>query len=744
MTEEQLTAATWSQGPLLVLAGPGTGKTRTLIARIEHLLASGVNPRRILCTTFNKRAADEIKERLSAKIGDGSRSIDIGTFHATALGIMRSIGARVGVGRDFELWVKQLERRRLVEQLISEAKVEDPTLALPHDADEEFVGRALEFIDGMREALVDPDDASLRAFERNDVEELALSEIYARFSHELEQGKKIDFPRLMQLACSALRAEVDNGGVAHKNYDHLLIDEYQDINLAQKTLVDQFVAGGATVWAVGDDKQAIYGWRGSDVRYLQNFGLHYPGANTVQLSANFRSGKKILALANNLARHFETSLGASLVATKTSEGEVARICFLNDGEENVFIVNQVKRLLAAGTRPSEIAVLARINRRIEGVANALLLAGIPCELNGGARAFRSYEARAILNASAILVGAQVPRTLRLKLQPDLYGFAKDKAGSPWKPTVKALGTFLANRAPRHMTPEKRDERRVQITEVVERLQGVEDPTQYFTALGNLGTASDDNRVFVGTIHSAKGLEWDAVLALGWEEGILPISRKGTFTDMEEERRLAYVATTRAREFFLQTILEPTDEHGQANEISRFIGEMWQAPDEADLTRILGQQEKSKTTPNVDRQRIMPSNGRTLSYEELRERLLKRIVQERETRAQREATTWGDGADTGWLHIAGYSTAKNGPGRLARQRVLSGVLNGEVRLPRQLTESVRQKWGEPRSVERLNKLKLTISTAMAAMEGRRNPSRQALLKWQEDLEFIESLKAKIHQ
>ena len=96
----------------------------------------------------------------------------------------------------------------------------------------------------------------------------------------------------------------------------------------------------------------------------------------------------------------------------------------------------------------------------------------------------------------------MPRTLRLKLQPDLYGFAKDKAGSPWKPTVKALGTFLANRAPRHMTPEKQDERRVQITEVVERLQGVEDPTQYFTALGNLATASDDNRVFVGTIHSA--------------------------------------------------------------------------------------------------------------------------------------------------------------------------------------------------------------------------------------------------
>lgn len=743
MTEEQQIAATWSQGPLLVLAGPGTGKTRTLIARIEHLLASGVNPRRILCTTFNKRAADEIRERLRATIGDKDGSVDIGTFHATALGIVRSIGARVGVEKDFELWVKELDRRKLVEQLIVEAKAEDPTLALPRDDDEEFVGRALEFIDGMREALIDPDDASLRAFERNDVEELALSEIYARFAHTLEQDEKIDFPRLMQLACSALKAEVEDGGVAHRKYDHLLIDEYQDINLAQKTLVDQFVAGGAIVWAVGDDKQAIYGWRGSDVRFLQNFAGHYPGAKTVQLSANFRSGKKILALANNLAQHFETSLGASLVATKTSEGEVERVCLVSDVEEAAFIVDQVKRLLAAGTRPTEIAILARINRRLEGAANALLLAGIPCELKGGARAFRSYEARAILNAAAILIGARVPRALSLKLPPDLYGFAKDKAGSPWAPTVKALGTFLANRAPRHLSPEEQDERRVRIAEVFERLQAFDDPPQYFSALADLATAPDDRRVFVGTIHSAKGLEWDSVLVLGWEEGILPISRKGSLTDMEEERRLAYVATTRARDVFVQTILEPPRGQGEAREVSRFIGEMWEPPRKPDMPGLLPQQKEAKLRSSAVRQPSAAPSERQLSRKnEYEERLLKRIMEEKETRAQREASTWGEGADTGWLQIAGYSAAQNGPGRLARQRVLGGVFNGEIRLPRQLTDSVRQQWGEPRSEERLNKLKLTISTAIAAMEGRRNPSHQALLKWQDDLEFIESLKMKI--
>ena len=158
-----------------------------------------------------------------------------------------------------------------------------------------------DLVDGMREALVDPDDASLRAFERNDAEELTFSEIYARYAQALEKEEKIDFPRLMQLACSALKTDVAHQGNAHRKYDHLLIDEYQDINLAQKTLVDQFVTGGAVVWAVGDDKQAIYGWRGSDVRYLQNFAQHYAGAHTVQLSANFRSGKKILSLANNLA-----------------------------------------------------------------------------------------------------------------------------------------------------------------------------------------------------------------------------------------------------------------------------------------------------------------------------------------------------------------------------------------------------------------------------------------------------------
>ena len=742
MTEEQQIAATWMQGPLLVLAGPGTGKTRTLIARIEHLLSSGVNPRRILCTTFNKRAADEIKERLLTSIGDKGNSIGIGTFHATALGIVRSIGASVGVSGDFKLWVNELERRKLVEQLIGEARSEDPTLTLLRDADDEFVGRALEFVDGMREALVDPDDASLRAFERNDAEELTFSEIYARYAQALEKEEKIDFPRLMQLACSALKTDVAHQGNAHRKYDHLLIDEYQDINLAQKTLVDQFVTGGAVVWAVGDDKQAIYGWRGSDVRYLQNFTQHYAGAHTVQLSANFRSGKKILSLANNLANFFQTSLGATLNASRNADGEVNRICLVSEIEEAAYVVDQVERLLAAGTQPTEIAILARINRRLESVADALLLAGIPCELKGGARAFRSYEARAVLNAAAILIGAQMPRALRLKLPPDLYGFAKDKAGSPWKPTVKALGTFLANRAPKHLSAEEQEERVQRITEVVERLQSIDDPMKYFGALTNLLNVPEEQRVFVGTIHSAKGLEWDAVFALGWEEGVLPISRKGAFTDIEEERRLAYVAATRARDFFLQTILEPTDEHEQLREISRFIGEMWADENEISNTHLIERKKNKEKNITGKDQRIMSVNGRVLSYEEIRERLLKRIVQERETRTQRDANAWGDGADTGWLQIAGYSAAQNGPSRAVRQRVLSEVFYGHIRLPGQLTESVKKTWAEPRTEERLNKLKNTIFTAMAAMEGRKNPSENALRKWREDLAFIETLRPDI--
>lgn len=743
MTEEQQIAATWMQGPLLVLAGPGTGKTRTLIARIEHLLSSGVNPRRILCTTFNKRAADEIKERLLATIGEKASSINIGTFHATALGIVRTIGGSVGVSGEFKLWVKELDRRKLIEHLIGEARDEDPTLTLLRDADDEFVGRALEFIDGMREALVDPDDASLRAFERNDAEQLTFSEIYARYAQVLEKEEKIDFPRLMQLACSALKADVDNDGVAHRNYDHLLIDEYQDINLAQKTLVDQFVTGGAVVWAVGDDKQAIYGWRGSDVRYLQNFALHYDGARTVQLSKNFRSGKKILKLANNLANHFETTLGAPLVATKSTLGEIERVCLSSENKEASYVVRQVERLLEAGTQPTEIAVLGRINRRLEGVADALFLAGIPCELVGGARAFRSYEARAILNAAAILIDAQVPRALGLKLPPDLYRFAKDKSGSPWVPTVKALGTFLANRAPKHLSPGEQDERRIRIGDVVERLLAVDNPTHYFNTLTQLTNAPDDRRIFVGTIHSAKGLEWDAVLVVGWEEGTLPIRRKNMQTDDEEERRLAYVAVTRARDVFIQTILDFPHEQTQTHEVSRFIGEMWEELERPPTTDLRRRQMDVDQSSGMVRIPSRATNDKNLHRKsEYEERLLQRIVQERETRAQRDANAWGEGADTGWLQMAGYSAAQNGPRRIARQRVLNDVFHGQIRLPRQLTDSVKQQWGEPRSAERLSKLRMTITTAMAAMEGRRNPSRQALLKWREDLDFMESLQLEI--
>jgi DNA helicase-2/ATP-dependent DNA helicase PcrA len=737
MTEEQKIAATWSQGPLLVLAGPGTGKTRTLIARIEHLIASGVNPRRLLCTTFSKRAADEIKERLRSSMSPAAANVDIGTFHATALGIVRSIGSHVGIAPDFDLWVKDSERRKLVEELIKETKDDDPSLHLPRDDDEEFITRALEFIDGMREAMIDPDDASLRAFERNDAEALALSEIYARFDHALQQQEKIDFPRLMQLACAALKADAETDGIGHRKYDHLLIDEYQDINLAQKTLVDHFVRGGATVWAVGDDKQAIYGWRGSDVSYLQNFATHYPGARTVQLSWNFRSGKKIVALANNLAEHFETSLGARLVPNRTHDGETDRICLVSDVEETSYVVDQVQRLLAAGTPPTEIAILARINRRLERVANALLLAGIPAELKGGARAFRSYEARAILNAAAILIAAPLPRGLRLKLPVDLYGFAKDKAGSPWVPTVKALGTFLANRAPRHLSQDAIEERRARIAEIVERLQSFDDPPRYFDAMSRMEAAPDDRRVFVGTIHSAKGLEWDAVIALGWEEGVLPIDRKGTLTNMEEERRLAYVATTRARHTFIQTIVDPDGEMESAREVSRFIGEMWEVPKgraTSQDTEVVETRIAPSRSGEVARDLEVP---KTLSPREERlRRIIEKIAREKETRAEREASAWGEGADTGWLHLAGYSVAQNGPSRSARHRVLSAIYTGEKRLPHQLSDSVRKQWGEPHSPERLSKLTSTIKTAMAAMQGRRRPSEQAIRKWTEDLDYIE--------
>ena len=396
LNPEQQIAAEYMNGPALILAGPGTGKTTTLVGRYKHLLANNVAFSKILSCTFSKMAADELKSRIGETTDVQTKSLPVGTFHSLSVRILRSIGEPIGVARDFDIWTKDWERKKVVEGFLKE--LVDAGVYEEVDKDDTNAGAALQFIDDSREALLDPEDASVRASEKGDVAGIAHADLYRLYDDYLNSENKIDFPRMVQWACKALRKNSDNGGSFGKQFTHILVDEYQDINFAQNTLIELLVAEGAQLWAVGDDFQAIYGWRGSDVRYLLGFSEQYPSAKVITLTRSYRSGTDIVKAANRLSSNIKEKYDKDLTATRTDEGVVIYEQLANENNEALAVVEEIEERIRKGIPHNEIAVLARTNKLPINTVNTLIRRGIPLNLKGGVAAFSEYEARFLLTS----------------------------------------------------------------------------------------------------------------------------------------------------------------------------------------------------------------------------------------------------------------------------------------------------------------------------------------------------------
>ena len=273
MNNEQKLAAEHEGGPLLVIAGPGTGKTTTLVGRYKYLLDRNIKTNQILCCTFSRKAADELKLRINSQATSNDKSMFIGTFHALALRILKSIGNDIGFGKELKIWSKDYERLSVIEDIQKKENIEEYFETL--ESEDAKPAAVLAYIDSVREELLDPEDASIRASEKGDKAELAYCEVYREYDQYLEEQDKLDFPRMVQMAVKALEHNAANGGSYLRKFKHVLVDEFQDINAAQKCMIDYFVSANSNLWAVGDDYQAIYGWRGSNVRYMLDFKNSY-------------------------------------------------------------------------------------------------------------------------------------------------------------------------------------------------------------------------------------------------------------------------------------------------------------------------------------------------------------------------------------------------------------------------------------------------------------------------------------
>ncbi len=748
-TEQQL-AAEYMEGPALVLAGPGTGKTTTLVGRYKHLLANNVPPQNILSCTFSKKAADELKLRIGEATEVQTKSLPIGTFHSLSVRILRSIGNPIGVPRDFEIWAKDWERKKIVKGFLDEL-IEG---GVYEEVDKEDINTdsGLQFIDDSREALLDPEDASVKASERGDVAGVAHADLYRLYDDYLNTEGKIDFPRMVQWACKALQKNAEEGGIFRKQFTHVLIDEYQDINFAQKTLIDLIVSESSQLWAVGDDFQAIYGWRGSDVRYLLGFSKQYPGAKVITLPQNYRSGTAIVEAANRLSDNIKEKFDKELKATRLEEGEVIYEHLENENNEALAIVEEIEERIRQGVPRSEIAILARTNKLPVDTVNTLIRRGIPFNLKGGVAVFSEYEARLLLTAVASSSEQKLENIWGLRMTPALYGFTQKLIGEEWGRRVKALTTYIQKRPPQGLTNEEAEAREENLERRRDYIMEFDGAISLFGTLkAVLDNQNENDRVFVGTIHSAKGLEWDSVFVMGWEDGVLPQRQSGSLRVYEEERRIAYVGITRAKNFLMLSNVKKRK--GRENEESPFLYEIFEDEIEGQVHIEISVPDSIKKKDPPKEKFLGQYSNREMSNEDRIEwiRHLKeiRLEAEREAKAKiadgegGEGSGWSDqAAGTGLLAEAGYTVRKDGPYSDERQEILSDVLKGRVHIPHWMSDSVQEQWGAPNTEERFSKIRNTINVALGNQKGRGNPSAQAIDKWEADLKFLDE--ALVHQ
>jgi DNA helicase II / ATP-dependent DNA helicase PcrA len=619
LNEEQRAAVEHGDGPLMVLAGAGTGKTRVLVHRIARLVERGTEPWAILAVTFTNKAAGEMRHRVRHLLGEGADAMWIGTFHATCARILRRYAERVGLTRSFVIF-DDADQVKLIERLLKEAALDD----------EVSPRTVLTRIDRAKNRNVDP--RSIRTGIYDDV----IDRVFPLYQAQLAKENAVDFNDLLLKVLELLGRE-DTGKSLRMRFRHVLVDEFQDTNRVQYDLVRQLAEATRNLTVVGDDDQSVYSWRGAEPRNLLDFDRDFPDAKVIKLEQNYRSSQTILDAANaviakNVDRH-EKALW-----TDRGPGETIELYQAGDERgEGYFVAQSIRRLLDDGPlSPNEIAILYRTNAQSRVLEEHLRAARVPAKVVGAVSFFERKEVKDViaylrllgnaaadsafervvnvpargigeatvdrLRAAARANGSGIYEAARLATRGEvagigaaprkkLHGFVELMSGLA---DVIAQGASVAEtiiqvvdrsglraKLEADGSTEARD-RLGNLAELVSTATDFDDEVAAAAGVGGdfdddelaasgrptvdgfleriaLSSAGDQTaseHVVLMTIHIAKGLEWPVVFLTGLEDGLFPSlrEREGTSEDaaLEEERRLAYVAITRARERLVLT------------------------------------------------------------------------------------------------------------------------------------------------------------------------------------------------
>ncbi|RLP94156.1 ATP-dependent DNA helicase UvrD2 [Micromonospora sp. BL4] len=565
---EQRSAVTAPAGPVCILAGAGTGKTRAITSRIAHRALSGeISPRHVLAVTFTARAAAEMRSRLTV-LGVGG--VQARTFHAAALRQVRYFAPRLLAGRAMpELLDSKV---RLV--TLAAARV---GLRTDRAAARDLAGE----IEWAKSSLVEPTEyvvSAARALRDTPHEPAKVAEVFTAYEQLKRSNGVIDFEDMLRAAVWGIEEHPDVGEQVRGQYRHFVVDEYQDVNPLQQRLLDAWLGGRNDLTVVGDASQTIYSFTGATSAYLVDFPRRHRGATVIRLVRDYRSTPQVVGLANAVisqARGAEARLRLELSGQRPPGPEPDLRIFTDEPAEANAVAARCRSLIDAGTPAKEMAVLFRTNAQSEAYEKALTEAAVPYVVQGAERFFERAEVRQAmiaLRAATRSIPGETPLPTAVVEALTAVGWAPDAppAGGAARERWEALAALVQLAEEYAATPEV-----VPIGEAaaVERPVTLADFTEELARRAAQQHVPTVDGVTLASLHSAKGLEWDAVFLVGLAEGTLPTTYAKTVEQVEEERRLLYVGITRARQWLWLSYAAARSPGGRARRPSRFLPQL---------------------------------------------------------------------------------------------------------------------------------------------------------------------------
>ena len=617
----QLSAVKAQDGPILVLAGAGTGKTRVLTTRLAHLIATGsARPWSILAVTFTNKAAREMRERVTSIIGPMAEQVWLGTFHALCARIIRRHAELLGLQPNFTI-LDADDQIRLIKQLMQAEGLDD----------KKWPPRTLSgVIQRWKDRGLTPD--KINDAEEKEFSSVRLKQIYEQYQNRLRVLNAADFGDLLLHCLTLFNENPDVLALYQSRFNYILVDEYQDTNIAQYLWLRLLAQGRQNICCVGDDDQSIYGWRGAEVGNILKFEKDFPGAEVIRLEQNYRSTSRVLAAASKLISVNEGRLGKTLW-TDGREGEKIIVRGVWDGEEEARVVgDQVEAYQRKGTSLSQMAVLVRAGFQTREFEERFLTLGIPYQVIGGARFYERMEIRdaiayfrvltqynddlaleRIINKPKRGIGSATLQTIhylarmekvslwtaienisqtdeirpaaRKTLQKVLDDFRRWRIMLDTNSHVEVAGIILDESGYTEMLQQDKSpdapgrlENLKELVSALEEFENLNGFLEHISLVMDNAEKNDGDQISLMTLHAAKGLEFDKVFLPGWEDGVFPNQRsldENGATGLEEERRLAYVGMTRAREGIEISFAANRRLYGtwQSSIPSRFVSEL---------------------------------------------------------------------------------------------------------------------------------------------------------------------------